>query len=306
VLLRSNDKNPKIQVFLLNHLRTKRYVLHIESIFRGNANQASITLKDLFNFYYPSPQNLIEKEAIATVLSDMDARITSLDHLIAKKRDLKQAVMQELLTGKRRLPEFHGEWKNKTLNKIVQIPINDGPHLTPEFLENGIPFLSVNNIVNNRINFTELRRISLEDHHLFSKKCKPKMNDLLFGKAASVGAVAYVDLEIEFNIWSPLALIRIDNLNESKFVYYCLQSSALIRQIKILTNSSSQGNIGMREIGKFKLYLPPKDEQRAIATVLSDMDDELSALEQQRDKMKNIRQGMMQELLTGRIRLVKG
>jgi len=247
---------------------------------------------------------LPEQRAIATALSDVDELLGGLDRLIAKKRDLKQAAMQQLLTGQTRLPGFNGKWEIKTLRSIVQTPVTDGPHLTPQFLDDGIPFLSVNNLVENKIDLKELRFISRADHELFSRKCRPLKNDILLGKAASVGKVALVNLEIEFNIWSPIAMIRTNRENAPSFVYFQLQSADLIRQITLLTNSSSQGNIGMGDIEKLALKLPPVSEQEAIAEVLTDMDAELAALEQRREKTRSVKQGMMQELLTGRTRLV--
>ena len=247
---------------------------------------------------------LPEQRAIAAALSDVDALIASLDKLIAKKRDMKQAAMQELLTGKRRLPGFSGEWEVKTIKAIVQTPVTDGPHLTPKFLSGGIPFLSVNNLVDNKIDLSDLRYISVEDHEVFSRKCKPQRSDILLGKAASVGKVAIVDFDTEINIWSPIALIRVGSDNVSRFIYYQLQSAGLAKQITLLTNSSSQGNIGMGDIEKLELQLPSYAEQTAIAAILADMDAEIAALEQKRDKTRLLKQGMMQELLTGRIRLV--
>jgi type I restriction enzyme, S subunit len=238
------------------------------------------------------------------VLSDVDALIGALDRLIAKKRDLKQAAMQQLLTGKTRLPGFSGGWQTKQLKKLTQVPVTDGPHLTPKFLRDGVPFLSVNNLANNRVDLSDLRYVSEEDHVLFSKKCKPAKNDLLFGKAASVGRVAMVDFDLEFNIWSPIALLRMNDENDPRFVYYCIHSQSVVRQIELVTNASSQGNIGMGDIEVLEFVLPCRDEQTAIATVLSDMDAELAALEQRRDKTRALKQGMMQELLTGRTRLV--
>ena len=250
--------------------------------------------------YAPIP----EQRAIAEVLSDVDALLGALDRLIAKKRDLKQAAMQQLLTGQTRLPGFHGEWDVRRLKAIVQIPVTDGPHLTPQFLVDGVPFLSVNNLIENRIDFRDLRFISQADHELFSRKCKPRKNDILLGKAASVGKVALVDSDLEFNIWSPIALIRINSDNAPRFVYYQLQSADIVEQITLLTNSSSQGNIGMGDIEKLTLRLPALDEQGAIAEVLGEMDAELSSLGQRRDKTRALKQAMMQELLTGRTRLI--
>ena len=247
---------------------------------------------------------LPEQEAIAGALSDADGLIESLEQLIAKKRRIKQGAMQALLTGKKRLPGFSGEWEVKTLRAVTQIPVTDGPHLTPQFFRDGVPFLSVNNLVDNKIDLSDLRYISMEDHVLFSKKCKPQVNDLLFGKAASVGKVAIVEMDLDFNIWSPIALVRINDDNIPRFIYFCIQSEAVARQITLFTNSSSQGNIGMGDIEQLTLALPEKGEQQAIAAILSAMDAEIDALEIRLAKTRSLKQGMMLNLLTGSIRLL--
>ena len=212
--------------------------------------------------------------------------------------------MQELLTGKKRLSGFTEEWESKRLIEIVKNPITDGPHLTPKFLQDGIPFLSVNNIVNSRLDLSNLRYISKQDHLIFSKKCKPQKGDILLGKAASVGQTAIINFDFEINIWSPLALIRINDENITEFIYYYIQSQEIVKQINFFTNSSSQGNIGMGEIEKLEFLLPLKKEQSAIAKILSDMDSEIKELETKKDKYIKIKNGMMQKLLTGEIRLV--
>src|SRR5262245_4004530 len=112
---------------------------------------------------------------------------------------------------------------------MVQTPVTDGPHLTPRFLDDGIPFLSVNNLVDNKIDLSDLRFISAVDHEIFSRKCRPRKGDVLLGKAASVGNVAIVDFDIVFNIWSPIALIRVRSGISARFVYYQLQSANLIK-----------------------------------------------------------------------------
>lgn len=249
------------------------------------------------------PKSIKEQAAIAQVLSDTDNLIQKLDKLIDKKKDIKKGAMQELLTGKKRLEGFSGEWEFKKLIKITSMPVTDGPHLTPKFLESGVPFLSVNNIVNYKIDWSDLRYISKEDDIEFSKKCKPQEGDILLGKAATVGTVAVVETDRDFNIWSPLALIRIKKEYANRFFYYYFQAPQIITQIKLLTNSSSQGNIGMRDIEKLEFPVPSKEEQTAIANVLSDMDAEIEELNQKKEKLKMIKEGMMQQLLTGRIRL---
>ena len=273
------------------------------SVASSSRKDPNITGNDVraFPIALPPPK---EQRAIAEALSDVDALLAGLDRLIAKKRDLKHAAMQQLLTGLTRLPGHNSQWEVKTLRQIVRTPITDGPHLTPTFLDDGIPFLSVNNLVGGRIDWRDLRFISQEDHEQFSRKCRPRKGDILIGKAASVGRVAFVDRDVEFNIWSPIAVIRVDDSHAARFVYYQLQSADLAKQITLLTNASSQGNIGMVDIERLKLSVPDYAEQLAIATVLSDMDSELEALEARHQKTRALKQAMMQELLTGRIRLI--
>lgn len=287
---------------------TNDYLHHCYQLIRWASPEGS-TISRLYNGIIrktkiPLPPTVTEQRAIATALSDVDALLTKLDQLIAKKRDLKLATMQQLLTGQTRLPGFSEEWDRAELKLLVSTPITDGPHMTPKFYDAGVPFLSVNNLLGNRIDLKDLRYISKEDDLAFARKCKPKVGDVLLGKAASVGKVAIVEDDFDFNIWSPIALVRAGNAIDAKFLYYQLLSTDCVDQIALLTNSSSQGNIGMGDIEKLQISYPEKGEQIAIATVLSDMDSELASLEARRDKVRALKQGMMQELLTGRIRLI--
>lgn len=287
--------------YILNTEFSRKYSAKVLSVAVGQAN---INGQKLKTYPIPLPPTKIEQEDIAQALSDVDALLATLDQMIAKKHDLKQAAMQQLLTGKTRLPGFTGEWSRLDLVRLVSTPITDGPHLTPKFYADGVPFLSVNNLVDNRIDLTDLRFISKEDDEIFAKKCKPRIGDVLLGKAASVGKVAIVETEFDFNIWSPIALIRPGGQINGKFLYYQLLGADSVAQIMLLTNSSSQGNIGMGDIEKIQISFPGSEEQTAIAAVLSEMDSELSALEARRDKINNLKQAMMQDLLTGKKRLV--
>lgn len=270
---------------------------------QSGQSKPGLNLQNLKDFLVAVPKSKEEAKKITSALDDTDALIVGLELVIAKKQAIKTATMQQLLTGKSRLLGFSDGWYRQELKNLVSTPITDGPHTTPTFRVDGVPFLSVNNLVNNRINLSELRFISKEDDDVFSKKCKPQIGDVLLGKAASVGKVAIVDTDFDFNIWSPIALIRPNGLIKPKFLYYQLLSADALAQITLLTNSSSQGNIGMGDIEKIQISFPCIEEQSAIATILSDMDSELTALEQKLAKARDLKQGMMQQLLTGRIRL---
>ncbi|MNQ55627.1 Type-1 restriction enzyme EcoKI specificity protein [compost metagenome] len=287
--------------YLMHYMRSKLFSSQYSAVMsQSTRNQVPITAQRKLAVLIPPIE---EQRSIALILSAVDDLISSLDQLIAKKRDIQQAAMQQLLTGQRRLPGFSGEWSRHVLRELVSTPVTDGPHETPRFVENGIPFLSVNNIANNRIDFRGLRFISREDHLIYSKKCRPQRNDLLLGKAASVGKIALIETDVELNIWSPIALIRMSDVHDPRYFYYAFRSKEIGRQIEVLTNSSSQGNIGMGDIEKLFFSVPNLAEQTAIASLLADIDTELTILESRREKARQLKQGMMQELLTGRIRL---
>ena len=166
----------------------------------------------------------------------------------------------------RKIPE---EWQVKKLKFILDMPVSDGPHETPVFQDSGIPFFSVDNIQNNKLFLEKLRFITKEDHKRFSLKCKPQKNDLLLGKAASVGKIALVDLDSEFNVWSPLAVIRVSQLEMlPKFCYFMFRSDFLQLQISLKVNWNTQGNIGMKDIENLKIIIPSKIEQEQIINFL--------------------------------------
>lgn len=156
--------------------------------------------------------------------------------------------------------------------------MTDGPHETPEFIDEGIPFLSVDGIQNNQLVFEGCRYISREDHARYSIKCKPNQGDVLLGKAASVGKVAHVDTDIEFNVWSPLAVIRPRSKKTGRFIYYSLQSALLQMQCDMYSNANTQKNLGMSTIDNLAFASPTDDEAEQIAHFLDHETAKIDAL----------------------------
>jgi type I restriction enzyme S subunit len=278
VVLRS--KKVCLQRILHNHFRQPRYLSHIECIFRGNANQASITLVELFQYAIPLPPTLAEQEAIAGALSDADAWIESLEQLIAKKRQIKQGAMQELLTGKRRLPGFSGKWETKRLGDVLRV--RHGKSQKEIAVENGrYPILASGG------------EIGRTNTALYSGP------SVLIGRKGTIDAPQYS----ESPFWSvdTLFFTEIDKDHCAKWFYYrfCLV------QWRKYNEASGVPSLNARTIEAIELALPELKEQTAIASVLSDMDTEIEALESKLAKAREIKQGMMQELLTGRIRLIE-
>ena len=249
--------------------------------------------------YPPLP----EQRAIATALTDVDALLTQLDRLIAKKRDIKQAVMQQLLTGKTRLPGFGGEWGKTTLGALATF-----------FKGKGLPKDHINEFVGQPCihygelfthygeTITEVRGRTTHTSSVF----RSEENDVLMptsdvtptglAKASCVRANGIV-------LGGDILVIRTDKRRvHGSFLSYLIRSSK--DQILQLVTGTTVFHLYGSDMAKFELLLPGLAEQTAIATLLSDLDAELSALEARRDKTRALKQGMMQELLTGRTRLI--
>ena len=245
---------------------------------------------------------IAEQIAIVTALSDAGALIQSLERLITKKRNIKQGVMQELFMRKKRLPEFSGEWKIMLLHELCR-SIVDGTHFTPRYVEIGIPFYSVENVTAN--DFMNTKFISKQEHNQLIQRCKPEKGDILLTRIGSIGDTKLLDWDVEASIYVSLALLKVNELIDARYLHCYSKSRQFIKDMedRSLLNASPK-KINMCEIGNVPIPVPEKKEQIAIPTILSDIDAEITALETKRAKAVQIKQGMMQELLTGKTRLI--
>ena len=194
-------------------------------------------------------------------------------------------------------------WEVIRLKNILKKKITDGPHLTPTFTSDGVPFLSVDGIQNGELVFDSCRYISHEDHSEFRKKALPIKNDILMGKAASTGKIARVKVDFEFSIWSPLALIRVDQKSSvPEFVEYVLKSPMTQAEIDTLCTANTQKNISMDDIPKLTLFSPPISEQYLITGFLDHETTKIDALvaEQERliDLLKEKRKAVISHAVT--------
>ena len=167
------------------------------------------------------------------------------------------------------LGEVPGHWEVVRLKHLLQRRITDGPHTTPEFVSEGVPFLSVDGIQDGELKFDGCRYISEDDHEEYRRKALPQRDDLLMGKAASTGKIARVKVDFEFSIWSPLALIRLNpEASNPSFYEHSLKSPIVQAQIDNLCTANTQKNISMDDIPKLVLTRPPLVEQTQIAAFL--------------------------------------
>jgi len=189
------------------------------------------------------------------------------------------------------LGKLPDRWGRRPLKRLVVTSITDGPHETPEFTLDGIPFLSVDSIVEGRLNFAGCRFISVPDHERYCRKCRPTRNDVLIGKAASVGKIAVVDVDFEFNIWSPLAMLRpAPRLLAPRFLYYYLLSRSAQDEILLQCTHNTQNNISMDDIGELAIPLPDPPEQLAIAAFLDREAKRIDALVEKKERLVELLQ----------------
>ncbi|GHO96266.1 hypothetical protein KSF_063140 [Reticulibacter mediterranei] len=246
---------------------------------------------------------LPEQHAIATALSDIDALITSLDKLIAKKRDIKQATMQQLLTGKIRLPGFSGHGSAK-LGDFFEL----NPSRTRLKDSDLVTFIGMEDVSESGsiINQSILPLSSVKKGLTFFER-----DDILVAKITPCfenGKGACLDtLKTKVGFGSTeFHVLRAKKNANPRYVFYQTQTAEFRKRLETeMIGTAGQKRVPAQAIINYPLpVLHLKDEQTAIATVLSDMDAEITALEQKRDKTRALKHGMMQELLTGKMRLL--
>ena len=264
----------------------------VRKLVASRATQVGTTFlkaSTILEFPIALPSNA-EQRAIASALSDVDALLAAQDKLIAKKRDIKQASMQKLLMGKQRLPGFTGEWEVKLLGDIAEIVMGQSPSSSNYNVKGlGLPLIQGNADIADR---KTIRRIFTTE---ITKR--GKCGDILMSVRAPVGEISLA----VFDVCLGRGVCAIRYTNDYLYHYLISQEPGWAR----LSKGSTFDSVNSADVKALEVCLPTDaDEQIAIASILADMDADLTALEQQRDKTRDIKQGMMQELLTGRIRLV--
>jgi type I restriction enzyme S subunit len=246
-----------------------------------------------------------EQHAIAAALSDVDALLGGLGRLITKKRDLKQAAMQQLLSGKTRLPGFHGEWEVTRLGDIGTFLKGSGVK-KDEAQSGSLPCIRYGEIYTHHNDYIK-RFNSWISPNVAATATQLRKGDLLFAGSGEtkkeIGkCVAFID-SFEAYAGGDIVILRPDGVNAMFMGYYCNTS-----QMNAQKASKGQGDaivhIGAAALSDILVTIPSLLEQNAVAAVLSDIDAEISELESRRDKTRLLKQGMMQELLTGKTRLV--
>ena len=290
---RFNDNIPKFIYYLYESLSFGR--------FASGSGVPTLNRNDAHSYRIALPSDRNEQRAIAAALSDVDALLGGLDRFIAKKRDLKQAAMQQLLTGQTRLPGFNGGWEVSALKRFVRtfiVPMRDKPkHLTGDIpwcrIEDFDGMYLADSRSGQRVDTATIRSMNLKVY---------PAGTLLVSCSADLGRCAIVARPLVSN-QTFIGLEMDDRAASNVFFYYLMTSKA--DELNSLSSGTTISYLTREQFEEFAVVAPlDKHEQVDIAAVLSDMDAELAALEARRDKTRDLKQAMMQELLTGKTRLV--
>jgi type I restriction enzyme S subunit len=273
-----------------------------------STSQAAFGINKMRRLLIPLPSK-DEQCVIAEALSDANALIESLEQLVAKKRQIKQGAMQELLTGKKRLPGFSGNWVARRLGDECELvtkgttPTSIGRYFT----DSGVKFIKVESldssgrIIDDKVAFID------EETNKLLKRSQLKEGDLLVSIAGALGRVGIVDKSIlpaNTNQALGIARLKFDAHLHLLYLLYFLRLEKIKKHIEGISVQGAQANLSLQNIADLPVDAPDIDEQTAIATILSEMDTEVTELETKLAKARSVKQGMMQQLLTGRIRLV--
>jgi len=319
-MVASDGINSRFLTYLHSHLYSGRVNFRSIKQTTGIQNLDSQAYLDESITYPP----LDEQQAIARFL---DFKTAQIDALIAKKKvlldklaEMRTALISHAVTkgldpsvamkdsGVVWLGNVPAHWKVIPIKFSLDMPITDGPHSTPQFYDEGIPFISAEAVKNDRLDFSRKRGyISEDDHAIFSKKYKPKYGDVYMVKSgATTGAVARVETHEEFNIWSPLAVLRPHaEKSITDYLFYVLKSKPFFYSVELSWSYGTQQNIGMGVISNIRMALPPIEEQKAICRylepLLQKIEDQRAKVDSVVERLQEYRSALITNAVTGKI-----
>ncbi|MDC6387533.1 restriction endonuclease subunit S [Maribacter sp. PR1] len=264
---------------------------------------------------------LAEQQKIAEILSTVDAKIDVIDQQISETQELKKGLMQRLMTK----GIGHTEFKDSSLGEIpkswkvvkIQDLLNEGriiSHLdgnhgglypkADEFIDDGVPYISANCFINSKVDFSKCKHLSMERSLQF-RKGVAKNGDVLFAHNATVGPVAFLETDLDFVILSTTATyFRLDNKTiDAKYWLFFLSSPTFKNQYEKVMGQSTRNQVPITMQRSFLSVLPTFQEQKEISEILNTTDKKLEVLSEKKTNYVELKQGLMQQLLTGKVRV---
>ena len=287
--------------FFIYLTKSKAYLEQIESGVQGST-RARTNIGKIKSLKLPLP-SVEEQKRIAGALLSVDKMIRALDEAIAKKRQIKEGLMQQLLTGKTRLPGFNGEWEDIPFKSIYKYAKEGGTPSTgvAEYYNPAIvPFAKIEDLKDKYL--TRVESYISESGVEHSSAWLIPVNSVILSNGATLGEVSINKIPTTTK-QGILGIILKEDFSP-EFIYYLFKGRSFRREMEKVTTHGTMDCAYLKDLNTISLRIPPLTEQEAIASVISSVDKEIVGLESQRDKYALIKQGMMQELLTGKTRLI--
>jgi type I restriction enzyme S subunit len=252
---------------------------------------------------------LPEQKKIAKILSTVDGHIDEVDGMIEDLKELKKGLMQKLLTEgighiafkDSEVGRIPVEWELRKLNDITDV--RDGTHDSPKQLDSGVPFVTSKNLKSYGLDFTEISYISEMDHQEISRRSHVEKGDILFGMIGTIGNPVIVDIDFEISIKN-VALIKFAKSDyDDRLLKYLLDSELVLQQFRRKSNGGVQKFIALGMIRDLDIPVPSKSEQIEIARILSSVDERIDLYMTEYNNLLELKKGLMQQLLTGKVRV---
>lgn len=306
-LLRVYDRSKLDNKFLFYSLNTPNVIKQFNEKQTGTALK-QLPIKSLREVSVLIPA-IKEQQKIAEILSSVDAAIEKTEQVIAKTEEVKKGLMQQLLTKGIGHTEFKeslfglipNDWMLVSLSEVADV--RDGTHDSPKYQSSGIPFITSKNLRNGKIDFSDCNYITIEDHKKFSVRSFVEKGDILFGMIGTIGSPVIVDIDIDFSIKN-VALIKLNkDIVDNRYMKYLLESNLIQKEFSRVSDGGVQKFVALSTIRKLKVPLPNLYEQQKIAKILLNQDSYLDSQFKKLSYLQEIKKGLMQQLLTGQVRV---
>jgi type I restriction enzyme, S subunit len=301
------NKLDEIDLDYIKHSLNSEFVQkQTEEEAQGGA-QPNLNLQQLGNIEFWLPETLDEQKKIAEILTSVDKVIELTETEIEKLKNLKKGMMQDLLTK----GIGHTKFKDSPIGKIPECwevskvesiaKVIDSLHKTPVFSESGYYMIRVTDIIEGVLKFDNSLKVSEEVYLDFSRNHKPCAGDIVMTRVGSFGRSSYVNKDADFCIGQNTVVIN--PKQNSKYLYYFLNSELAWKQILNETNGSSQGSLSLKSIKELSVAIPSEAEMNKIVDVLTSIDRQIELKDMKYRRLKNTKKGLMQDLLTGKVRV---
>lgn len=302
---RVSNNNVLINRYLKVYFDSKKYQDKLKSFgSQSTRDYVGITEQRKLSIILPTIE---EQEKIASIISTVDEQIDNVDALIEKNKELKKGLMQTLLTKgightkfkKTEIGEIPEEWNIFKLSDCATII--DSLHETPEYSESGFPMIRVVDVNGKAINTKLTNKVCETIYKKFTKKYEPKQGDIIMSRVGSYGLVSYLKDSERVCLGQNIVIITTELCK--KYLFYVLSSEYVKNNIEKVTVGSSQKTLSLANINELKILIPSIKEQNKISLILSDIDEKIEKYENKKQKLEELKKGLMQQLLSGQIRV---